>query len=231
MQASGWGMAALMVASLAAACGQGGPARAEADARRDTGGGLRQCTGIRGYLNDEAAGGRSVHARPDSASPVLGRIAPPSPAADYEVAVGFDILASRDGWLLVEGAADDPELTGKPPRPIYSGRGWIRSERVGVGLQASQAFARPRHSSAILVRATDPGALADLAEIAACDGNWVLGRWRPSPPSALRYEPAAVVSADPLTLEAWATGICNIQETSCDGVSGDRPDVSPGSGR
>lgn len=225
MKASGWGRAALMFASLAAACGEAGPGRAEADARRDSGGGLRKCSDIRGYLHDEAAGGRAVHANPDAASPVLGRVAPPGkgPDGDYEIAVGFDILASRDGWLMIEGAADDIALTEQPARGMYSGRGWIRSERVGVGLQASQAFAQPRHSSAILIRAIEPDSLADLAEIAACDGHWVLGRWRPSSPATVRYEPAALISADPLTLEAWATGICNIQETSCDGISGDRP--------
>jgi hypothetical protein len=193
---------------------------------------MRTCTDIRGYLNDEAAAGRAVHSEPDGASAVLGRVSPPSkgPAGDYSVAVGFDVLASRDGWLLIEGAADDAALTERPARAMYSGRGWIRSERVGVGLQTRQAFAEPRHSSALLIETIEPNSLADLVEIAACDGNWVLGRWRPSPPSAFRYEPAAVVSRDPLTLEAWATGICNIQETSCDGVSGDRPagDRDPG---
>jgi hypothetical protein len=222
-------MAALLFAALAAACGEGGPPRPEADARREAGGGMRECADIRGYLQDEAAGGRAVHARPDAASPVLGRVAPPDkdPNGVYDVAVGFDILASRDGWLLIEGAADDPALTEQPARAMYSGRGWIRSERVGVGLQTSQAFAQPRHSSAMLVQAVEPNSLSDVVEIAACDGHWVLGRWRPSPPSTVRYEPAAVISADPLTLEAWATGICNIQETSCDGVSGDRPAASP----
>jgi hypothetical protein len=126
--------------------------------------------------------------------------------------------------LLVEGAGDDVALTELPARAMYSGRGWIRSGRVRVGLQTRQAFAGPTHSSPILIEADEPGSLADLVEIAACEGGWVLGRWRPSQPSAvLRYDPRAVISRKPLILEAWATGICTIQETSCDGVSGDRP--------
>jgi hypothetical protein len=192
---------------------------------RDAGRGLRQCSDITGYLYDDSPAARAVHARPDPTSPVLGRVAAPDkdPNGVYDVAVGFDILASSNGWLLIEGAADDTALTERPPRAMYSGRGWIRSERVGVGLQTSQAFAQPRHSSAMLVRAIEPNSLPDLVEIAACDGHWVLARWRPSTPPTIRYERAAVISAHPLTLEAWATGICNIQETSCDGVSGDRP--------
>jgi hypothetical protein len=229
VEASGWGLAALMVAALAGGCAEGGPRPADAGARRDAGAGLRQCSDITGYLYDESPAGRAVQARPDAGSPLLGRIAPPDkdPKGAYDVAVGFDILASRDGWLLIEGAADDTELTGRPARAMYSGRGWIRSEGVQVGLQTRQAFAQPRHSSPMLVRAVEPASLDNLFEIAACDGHWVLGRWRPSPPSSVRYERSAVVSADPLTLEAWATGICNIQETSCDGVSGDRPAGAP----
>ena len=217
------GMAGAIAAIGLLACGPA-PAGKPGQAR-DPGRGERQCIDITGYLYDEAPAGRAVHARPEAASPVLGRVAPPDrdPKGVYDVAVGFDILASRDGWLLIEGAADDPALTERAARAMYSGRGWIRSERVSVGLQTRQAFAEPRHSSALLVEAVEPAALDDLVEIAACDGHWVLARWRPSQPSTMRYEPAAVIAADPLTLEAWATGICNIQETSCDGVSGDRP--------
>lgn len=211
-------MAAL---ALGASCVAASPS----SATRDPGGGQRSCTDMIGYLRDPSPAGRAVHARPDARSPVLGRIPPPSPATDEvrQFAVGFTIEASRGGWLLVSGAGDDPVLTERPARPIYSGRGWIRGEGVGVGLQASQAFARPSHSSAILVRSEEAHGLDGLAGIAACDGAWVLGRWPITPTSRIRYEPAAVSSRDPLIVEAWATGICNIQETSCDGLSGDRP--------
>jgi len=224
MAGSGCGTAALMFAVLAGASGEE-PRLPGAGARLDPAGQRRECADIQGYLNDEAASGRAVHARPDAASPLLGRVAPPDrdPKGVYDIAVGFGILASRDGWLLIEGASDDPVLTERPARYMYSGRGWIRSERVTVGLQTTQGFAQPHHSSAMLIRALGPNSLDNLVEIAACDGQWVLARWRPSQARAIRYEPAAVISADPLTLEAWATGICNIQETSCDGVSGDRP--------
>ncbi len=221
-------VAGSMVALGLLGCGSP-PSPGNAHEGRDSGRGERQCSDITGYLYDEAPAGRAVHARPHAASPLLGRIAPPDkdPEGVHDVAVGFAILASRDGWLLVEGAGDDIVLTERPARPIYSGRGWIRSEQVRVGLQTRQAFARPSHGSAMLVRAVDPASLDNLFGIAACDGNWVLGRWRPSPPSSVRYEPAALISTDPLTLEAWATGICNIQETSCDGLSGDRPAEAP----
>ena len=217
----------ITASAMLLACSAAPPGKAGND--RDTGRGLRQCTDIRGYLTDKTPQGRAVHERPDPGSPVLGRVAPPNkdPANVYDVAVGFDIRGSRGGWLLIEGAGDDPVLTEQPPRAMYSGRGWIRAGGVGVNVQTSQAFARPRHSSAILVQSAESSGLDDQVEAAACDGHWVLGRWKIRDPSAVRYEPSTVIARDPLTVEAWATGICNIQETSCDGVNGDRPEEAP----
>lgn len=215
-------MAAL---ALGAACATAPPPRSAAG---DDGRGQRACTDIRGSLRDPSPAGRAVHERPDARSPILGRIAPPSPATEeYRgFAVDFAIEASRDGWLLVSGAGDDPVLTERPPRPMYGGRGWIRGEGVGVGLQASQAFARPSHSSALVVEAPGHG-LDHVAAILACDGRWVLARWSTDPPPVLRYHPSARVAGEPRMVEGWATGICNIQETSCDGLSGDRPSSQP----
>jgi hypothetical protein len=193
---------------------------------RDLGGGRRQCTDIYGYLDDPAPAGRAVHVAPNAASAVLGRIAPPWTDASGNSgpwAVSFRIKATQDGWLQVEGAGDDSELIGAPARPIYSGAGWIRGEGVSVGVQASQGFAAPRHSSAILVRTSHDG-LDYVTAVVACDGNWVLAQWRENEFRRYRFDPRAVVRRKPLVLQAWVTGICNIQETSCDSLSGDRPE-------
>jgi hypothetical protein len=195
---------------------------------RDDGRGARQCTGIRGYLDDPAPGGRRVHAAPDAGSPVLGRIAEPLPEANGGWAVGFAINSSRDGWLQIEGAGDDSQLSEGMDRPMYHGAGWIRGNGVSVTVQATQAFSEPRHSGPIVLRVIAPevldGTPAALRQVVACDGAWILGRWEIREPARVRYSPGAVVSTSPLVVEAWATGICNIQETSCDGLSGDRPD-------
>lgn len=215
----------LLAAALhGCAAAPGGTVEAGPNAER----GLRRCADIRGYLQDESPAGRAVHRGPDFASPILGRIAPPDRDEwdGHDVAAGFDILTGHRGWLLVEGARDDPALTGKPPRPVYSGRGWIRGEGVRVGLQTSQAFARPSHDSDLVVEAPGHG-LDHMAGIVACDGRWVLARWRLGPPPVLRYSRSAIVAGEPRLVEGWATGICNNQETSCDGVSGDRPAAGP----
>ena len=212
----------LAVAGLLAAL----PAGAAAAEPVDRGLGRRQCTDIMGYLDDPAPQGRAVHAAPDPASPVLGRILPPWTDGQARFAVSFAIHETENGWLRIENAGDDPVLIEQAGRPMYGGAGWIRGEGVSVGVQASQGFARPSHASPIIVR-TGINELDFVSAIVACEGNWVLARWRTDlhrEYRRYRYERSAVVARDPVVLQAWVTGICNIQETSCDMASGDRPE-------
>ena len=219
--------AVILSAGLALACA-GAPDRERAavgDGGRVTG----RCGDITGWLRDTTAGGRAVHAAPSAESPVLGRIAPPAPEENGEWPVGFSIREARDGWLLVEGAGDDTQLTEGLDRPMYSGRGWIRGNGVLVGIQASQAFAGPSHSSDVVLHAGMhmlDGA-GEMTHVVACEGDWVRARWTIREPGTVRYDTAAVVSRNPLVIEAWATGICNILETSCDMPPGDRPSSVP----
>ena len=186
-----------------------------------------RCGEVSGYLDDPAPRGRAVYAAPDTQSPVLGRILPPVVLDGRGWAASFAIREARDGWLLVEHAGDDSVVTETPARPMYSGRGWIRGKGVSVGVQASQAFAEPRHASDIVVQA-DPDhqleGVGEMVEVSACEGDWVLARWRIRDPGSVRYHASAFVAANPLVVKGWVTGICNIPETSCDQPSCDRPD-------
>jgi len=227
----------MRIKGWAAVLGVLGIALAYADVRRqdrqiglDGGRRTRQCADFLGMLVDTTPGGREVHAGPNAGSPILGRIAEPLTVSDsgiWDEEVSFAIKGSQGGWLLVEGAGDDPEHTGGVQRSMYQGAGWIRGTGVAVAIQASQAFAEPRHSSDIVLEAVDSTWLEDggeLTGIAACEGEWVLGRWKIPDPSRVRYSPEAVVSRNPLVVEAWATGICNNPDTTCDMPSGNRPD-------
>lgn len=58
--------------------------------------------------------------------------------------------------------------------------------------------------------------------VVGCSGRWVLVEIELDPKAeAPRYRSEAVVSQQPLRLRAWVAGVCNIQETTCDGVNGD----------
>lgn len=197
---------------------------------RDIARGTGQCGEISGYLQDTASAGRVVYTAPDARSAVLGRILPPVKYDIGGIAASFAIREARDGWLLIENAGDDSVLTERPARPMYSGRGWIRGNGVRVGVQASQAFSEPRFASEMVLRAgreTLEG-VGEMTDVIACEGDWVRARWHLREPQSVHFDPRIIVSRNPIVVEAWATGICNIQETSCDQPPGDRPDsVTP----
>jgi hypothetical protein len=166
---------------------------------------------------------RDVHEIPDAASKVLGQVLGPSPGEEGRPAP-FELLDSRDGWLLIQDAADDPRINGGVYRPMYHGKGWIRGEGVAAIAQAEQGFARPDFASEVAVTSKASWLDADMIAVLGCDGSWVHARWKPrNNASGYTYRPDAVVSRDPLVLEGWATGICPIMETTCDRLSGDRP--------
>lgn len=227
------GIAVLMI-GLVAACAKtpaaeraSGEATAQPPAaqRISIARGTGQCGEIIGYLEDTASAGREVHAAPDAQSPVLGRILPPMQFEIGGIEASFAIREARDGWLMVENAGDDSVLTERPARPMYAGRGWIRGNGVMVGVQASQAFSEPRFASEMVLQAGPEGLGGnEMTDVVACEGDWVRARWRIREPRSVRVEAPAIVSRGPLVVEAWATGICNIQETSCDQPPGDRPD-------
>ena len=192
----------------------------------DEGAGLRYCRDIAGYLTDERPGGRTVHARPDARARVIGRILEPLEIEPgFRRPVIFDILASRDGWLKISGAGDLSAGTEGLEREMYEGEGWIRGDGVSVTVQATRAFAAPRHSSPVVLQSISRTYLdgQEVDGVSACDGTWGVARWRIAAPADFSYRPEAVVSSDPLILRGWATGICNNPDTSCDMQSGDYP--------
>lgn len=179
------------------------------------------CFEITAFLT-EAAPRRDVHAAPDAASKILGQVLGPSPGDEGRPAP-FEVLDSRGGWLLIQGAADDPAINGGVFRPMYHGKGWIRGEDVAAIAQAEKGFSRPDFASEVVVTSKSSWLDSDMAAVLGCDGSWVHARWKPRGAASYSYRPEAVVSRDPLVLEGWATGICPFMETTCDGLSGDRP--------
>lgn len=183
------------------------------------------CFGLVGFL--AGTGARPVHAAPDAQSRVLGKIL--GEVGDPSFGASFEILEGHGGWLRISGAADDPDLNGGISRQMYAGKGWIRGEDVQVAAQTARAFSAPDFKSPVAI---DLGQGwfdgVDFVAILGCDGSWVHGRWRfdsdrEDSPRPVTYRPEAVVSRDPLVLDAWVTGICTSLETTCDGIRGDSP--------
>jgi hypothetical protein len=193
-----------------------------------------QCTGMRGQLMDADPVGRNVRDAPATTGRRLGAIPPPYLGTEgVAFPAVFDVIASRNGWLLVENAGFDEALVGPNAPRSFSGRGWISGRGVLVSVQASLGFARPDFQSPITFDARGSGGILGggveemrVRGVSACSGNWVQLEWT-SPDyrgvGTVGFDRSAVVSDNPLVLRAWHTGICNLQETSCDGVNGDGP--------
>lgn len=217
----------LSLAALAAFGGAGGsafPAAAQEPQRiiRFESG---QCGLITGFVFSPEA--LTVHERPDGGSPVLGEVQGFYEGDDAGRGPEVRVLDARDGWLRIIDAHDDESLLdGAEPREMYSGVGWVRGEGVYVVLQTSKAFAAPGHGAPVVLESLDGGWLEEVANqvaVTGCQDGWVLARWNLSAGKPERHQDYAVVSRDPVIVEGWSTGVCAIQETTCDGVNGDVP--------
>jgi hypothetical protein len=189
------------------------------------------CRNIMGRLTDTAPEGRNVRAGPSVSARLLGVIGAPlradqTPNGDFDLPAEFEIVGSANGWLLIRNAGYDESLAGGPVPAVYRGEGWISGRLVQVGLQTRAAFSEPSHASPVLIGGATDAHLDGLAQrgIAACQDQWVLVDWeRPVSRVGERipsWVPAAIYRQEPFTLRAWAAGVCNIMETSCDGVDG-----------
>jgi hypothetical protein len=194
-----------------------------------------QCNGHIGFLRDKDPVGRIVRNAPSIKAVELGVIGPPikNPNSGSDLYASFQIIGSKDGWLLIEGGADQTALTELPARTMYNGRGWISGRDVFVNLQTSRGFAGPTHGSERIIQTPKYMAIdhhAAMLGVSGCQGDWVLVDWKPFNPSRNTNDPEvltikrqAELSSKPLTLWAWSTGVCDLQETSCEGLDGDAP--------
>lgn len=166
-----------------------------------------------GWSTDGDPSGLNVRAEPSAGARIVGVLPPPeySPEFDRVMAVSFDVIETRDGWFRIANAyrADD---NASEPSTLPSG--WISGRHVGFELQTDKAFVAPDPGSAVAAAAwmDSDGALRlfEYRHPTECRGEWVRLK---------------VTGHDRVEREAWARGVCNSQETSCDGARGD--DLAP----
>ncbi len=189
--------------------------------------GRTQCRGIIGWLIDPAPEGRNIRRGPSVSSEQIGVILPPMTGSDFDVPAEFEVIGSENGWLRIRGARFDETLVGRTAPRMFTGEGWISGRGVRVVLQTRAAFVAPSHDAAVLIDGRPEAHLDGLQQrgIAGCQGQWVLVDWT-EPRAAFegqalpRWHDDAIISRDPLILRAWGAGVCNIIETTCDGIDG-----------
>lgn len=180
------------------------------------------------FVNETDPAGLHVRQSPNAASKILGRLPAnyKDPTSPMVVRVEVNVLASQDGWFLIEGATDNTTLTALPERPMYSGRGWVSGKKLAVKTQATKARLAPEGTAetAFLVGdVLDGDSLSKPGQLIACNGRWALVDYslREVPKDALpdiQIHPAARRGAPRGHVRGWVNRICAIQETSCSGL-------------
>ena len=166
-----------------------------------------------GWSTDGDPAGLNVRAAPSADARVVGVLPPPeySPEFDRVMAVSFDVIETRDGWFRIANAYRADDNAGEPST-LPSG--WISGRHVGFSLQTDKTFAAPDPGSAVVAAAwmDSDGVLRqfEYRHPTECRGEWVRLK---------------VTGHDRIEREAWTRGVCNGQETTCEGARGD--DLAP----
>ncbi len=153
---------------------------------------------FRAFVSEQDPKGLNVRAAPSEKSKVLGKI-PPSFVQKKKDAppelVGratVDVLASRDGWFLINKAEDyaPAYAPGKTKnvfnRPIYRGKGWVSGKKLQVESEEEKAFLAPDENSELAFSGT-----LEPRRLLSCKGQWAFVEYsleRPSGVSEAQFE-------------------------------------------
>lgn len=165
--------------------------------------GASQCR-ARGFSTDLDPAGTNVRSAPRADAPVIGRVAPRAKIGpDTYEGVEFEIVGSKDGWLLVQ--KPDPEDGLKlDAAHAAEARGWISGKLVGVTPGSRALRSAPRRDATIVAElsGSDWGPDSFIVSIVhACDGKYVEISGAHDPSKRLR---------------GWSYAPCSNQLTTCD---------------
>jgi hypothetical protein len=190
----------LIIALATALCG---PAGLAATAPVETGG-AAACA-ISGWSNDTDSTGLNVRAAPRKDAPVIGRIPPPHAQADDSFAAEFDIVGSRDGWLLIRRARFADTGDGKGEHIVFAGTGWVFADKVRFLINNASLRSGPNAGAAIVARLSARGGAsgpdsAIIDHVHGCNGA---------------FADVTLHMAQRPPVRGWATGLCSNQATTC----------------
>lgn len=163
----------------------------------------------RGFSTDPDPSGTNVRSAPRANAPVIGRLAPRVRLAPGEyTGVEFEIVGSKDGWLLIRNAKPETDIKWQTAneaadRPSEA-RGWISGRLVGVTLASEPLRAAPRRDAAIVAHLSGTNWGPDsvgVSVVHACQDEYV------------------EVTATPIggkPLRGWSWRPCSNQLTTCD---------------
>jgi hypothetical protein len=158
----------------------------------------------RGFSADTDPNGTDIRSAPRADAPVIGhlsarvRIGP-----DTYTGPEFEIVGSKDGWLLIQNAKPETDLKLEAANAA-DGRGWISGRLVGVTLASEPLRAAPRRDAAIVAHLSGENWGPDsvlVSVVHACRDEYV------------------EVTGTPIGLKplrGWSWRPCASQLTTCD---------------
>jgi len=165
--------------------------------------GAKTCA-VRGYAIDTDPKGTNVRSAPRADAPIIGRLAPPTKIdPNTETGIEFDIVGSKDGWLLIRNGSDGG-LTFEATHRA-DGRGWVSAKLVGTQLRLSAFRSAPRRDAPEIARFQGDNWGPDSAGVTAIHG------------CQDRYIEVTAAPPNGKPLRGWSYLPCSSQLTTCDG--------------
>jgi hypothetical protein len=189
-------LAALLVLGLATLS-----AAAEA-APLDTSG-ASQCQ-VRGFSTDFDPKGTNVRGAPRADAPIIGRLAPPVLIApNFHEGVEFEIVGSKDGWLLIQKPDPQSGLT-LDAAHAADGRGWISGKLVSATPGRRELRTAPNRDASLVADLYGPGftpASFGVMAVHGCRG---------------RHVDVTLKGPSGKPMRGWILAPCSNQRTTCD---------------
>ena len=164
---------------------------------------------IDGYLTDTDPNGTNVRSAPRADAPVSGHLPllamHPADPADAGAPV-FEIIGSKNGWLLIRNARfEDPA---DPVKPVFKGPGWISGGLVGFTVGSLALRDAPSANAKVIEKLTSAdGTMGPdsykVTHVHACVGHF----------AEVTIQSAGSHKSAPM--RGWVDKVCGNQLTTC----------------
>jgi hypothetical protein len=189
---------ALIAAGIAALCASPAVAQPVQTA------GATACA-IEGWSADPDPAGLNVRAAPNKDAKVIGRIPAARDQAGDTYSAEFDIVGSRDGWLLIRNAHFADYGDGKGDKAVFAGPGWVFADKVRFLINSIDLRKSPSAGAPVMAKLSARGGAsgpdsANIDHVYGCSGD---------------FADVAVHMEHQSPTRGWATRICSNQVTTC----------------
>ena len=202
--------ALLALTVIAATAPAAATAQAAATVPVDTAG-ATQCT-LEGFLTDTDPKGTNLRSAPRADAPVIGHLPPQFKLEGGDVTVGaeFEIVGSKNGWLLIRNADVTPQ---NEDLKIFPGPAWLSGRLAGFTIGSLELRAAPADDAPVVAKLMGElpdgsGYGADLfkvLQVHSCQGHF----------AEVTILAAPDIDPHAKPLRGWVGHVCSTQLTTC----------------